>query len=98
MLFDYVVLDAQSRKTQQTLNQDHKESTVATSSTQQLIGFRRKPDEALSAEPMVELARCAREHVSRLWDNPVCLRQPGLEKECSRPDQCPYYTSPQSQG
>jgi len=71
---------------------------VATSSTQQLIGFRRKPDEALSAEPMVELAMCGRAQVSRLWDNPVCLRQPGLEKECSRPDQCPYYTSATGQG
>ena len=41
---------------------------------------------------MVEMVLCSRARVSRHWDNPVCMRLPGLEKECSRPDQCPYYT------
>lgn len=65
----------------------------SSSSTQQLRGFR-KPGEApaLSAEPMLEVDQCSRARLSRLWDSAVCMRLPGLEKECSRPDQCPYYT------
>ncbi len=64
------------------------------SSTQQLVGFRRKPDEAfgLSVEPMVELTRCRLARASRLWEGYVCMRMPGLEKQCSRPDQCPHYS------
>ena len=62
------------------------------SSTQQLIGFKRKPGEpALSVDPMVDLPRCNRARASRHWDSAVCMRLPGLEKDCSRPDQCPYY-------
>ena len=66
---------------------------MASSSTMQLAGFKRRPDEgpALSAEPMVDMEVCERARLSRHWDNPVCMRMPGLEKECSRPDQCPYY-------
>ncbi len=63
------------------------------STTQQLIGFKRKPGEgpALSVDPMVDLPPCSRARASRHWDSAVCLRLPGLEKDCSRPDQCPYY-------
>lgn len=35
---------------------------------------------------------CKRARASKHWDNAVCQRLPGLEKECSRPDLCPYYT------
>ena len=68
---------------------------MSTSSTQQLVGFKRPDDgPALSAEPMVEMPTCRRARASRLWDSAVCMRLPGLEKQCTRPDQCPYYSGP----